>query len=335
MWRWRSGKEPLYWTERAGKRPLTVADLVECVPNFSEGRNSEIVDALETAIGSVPGAILLHRTSDTDHNRSVITFAGPPSTVVESAIRAVAKAVELIDLTLHRGVHPRLGALDVLPFVPLGGATLDDCVALAHQAGQRIWDELRVPVYFYEAAALHPGRVRLEDVRRGQFEGLLGAAISDESKQPDIGGPGLHPTAGAVIVGARKLLIAYNIDLKTTDLALAKSIARRIRTRDGGLPGVKAIGLPLASRNLVQISMNLTDFETTPPHVVYAEIARLAAAAGVEIEGSELIGLMPRKALEMAVADLLKLRSFNGHMVIENRIESAYPRFLPSPDLLP
>ena len=311
-----------------------MADLIECVPNLSAGRDPGTVDAVETAIGSVPGVILLHRTSDYDHNRSVITFAGSPSAVLESAINAVAKAVELIDLTLHRGVHPRLGALDVLPFVPLQGATLEDCVALAHRAGQRIWDDLGIPVYFYEAAALHPARIKLEDVRRGEFEGLRSAVIDDQSKRPDIGGPGLHATAGAVIVGARKILIAYNIDLKTTDLLLAKSIARRIRTRDGGLPGVKALGLPLASRNLVQISMNLTDFEMTPPHVVYAEVARLAAEAAVEIDRSELIGLMPRKALEMAVADLLKLRSFSGQMVIENRIETAYSRFIASPDLL-
>ncbi len=311
-----------------------MVDLIECVPNFSEGRELPVVRALETAIGSVPGTVLLHRTSDYDHHRSVITFAGPPRAVLESAIVAVAKAVELIDLTQHRGVHPRLGALDVLPFVPIGDSTLEDCVTLAHRAGQRIWEELGVPVYFYEAAALLPHRIKLEDVRRGGFEALRSASLTDHSKRPDIGEPGLHPTAGAVIVGARKILIAYNINLKTTDLSLAKSIAMLIRTRDGGLPGVKALGLPLASRNLVQISMNLTDFETTPPHVVFAEVARLAAAAGVEIDGSELIGLMPRKALEMAVADLLKLRSFNGEMVIENRIESAYSRSVTSADLL-
>ncbi len=274
------------------------------------------------AISSVPGSLVLHRTSDPDHNRSVITFAGDSEAVIESAIRATAKAAELIDLTHHRGVHPRLGALDVLPFVPLGDATLEDCVQIARRAGNRIWKELGIPVYFYEAAAIRPDRVKLEDVRRGEFEGLRDSAVTDETKRPDIGGPPLHPTAGAVIVGARKILIAYNINLKTTDLDVAKTIAKRIRTSGGGLPALKALGLPLLSRGLVQVSMNLTDFEQTPVHVVYSEVARLAADHGVEIEESELIGLMPRRAIELAAAGLLKMSHFDSQNVIENRIES-------------
>lgn len=296
--------------------------MIECVPNFSEGRDLARVNALEAAISSVPGSFVLGRTSDPDHNRSVITFAGSPESVLESALRAAAKAVELIDLNEHRGVHPRLGALDVLPFVPLTGASLQDCVEIAREAGNRIWNELRIPVYFYEAAATRPDRVKLEDVRRGQFEGLQEPALADSAKLPDIGGPGLHPTAGAVIVGARKILIAFNINLKTTDLEIAKSIAKRIRASSGGFPAVKALGLPLRSRGLVQVSMNLTDFEQTPVHVVYAEVARLAAERGVEIAESELIGLIPRKAVEMATAGFLKLAQFDSKCIIENQVQS-------------
>jgi glutamate formiminotransferase len=295
--------------------------LVECVPNISEGRDLSRVDAVEHAIASTPGTLLLHRTSDGDHNRSVITFAAPPEAVVDAGIRAVACAANYIDLRSQTGVHPRVGALDVLPFVPLEGLTLEDCVLLAREAGERIWNELGIPVYFYEAAATRPDRIRLEDVRRGQFERLREEVLTDPSKSPDLGGPGLHPTAGAVIVGARKILIAYNINLDTADLQLAKNIASRIRERTGGFRGVKALGLPLASRGLVQVSMNITDFESSPVHVVYAEVARLAAAAGVAIVESELIGLMPRKAIEMAAADLLKISNFESSRVVENRID--------------
>jgi glutamate formiminotransferase len=303
---------------------------IECVPNFSEGRDTSRIDALERALATVPGTLLLHRTSDTDHNRSVITFVARSGTVVEAAVRLAAEAAKLIDLNHHRGVHPRLGALDILPFVPLGGATLEQCVALAHDAGARIWNELGIPVYFYEAAALRADRVRLENVRRGQFEDLSAAVAADESKRPDIGGPSLHPTAGAVIVGARKILIAYNINLKSSDLDLAKSIARRIRESTGGFPAVKALGLPLASRGLVQVSINFTDFEKTPVHIVYSEVCRLAAEHGVEVEDSELTGLMPRKALEQVTAGMLKISHFDSRSVIENRIDMiASTRCLP------
>ncbi len=295
--------------------------LIECVPNFSEGRNLATVDAIQEAISSAAGILVLHRTSDPDHNRSVITFAGSREAVVEAAVRAAATAVQRIDLNQHRGVHPRLGALDVLPFVPLEGATLEACVDVAREAGSRIWNELGIPVYFYQAAATRPDRVRLEDVRRGQFEYLREAVLIDETRQPDLGGPSLHPTAGAVIAGARKILIAFNINLDSSDLNVAKSIAKRIRASSGGLPAVKALGLPLASRGLVQVSMNLTDFEITPPHVVYTEVSRLASAQGVEVAGSELIGLIPRRAVEMAAGDLLKLSHFGSQSVIENCIQ--------------
>lgn len=271
------------------------------------------------------GVAILHRTSDADHNRSVITFAGSFEPVVEAAVRAARVARDLIDLTQQKGVHPRVGALDVLPFVPLEGATMSDCVAVARYAGERIWHELAVPIYYYQAAALKPYRIHLEDVRRGQFEGLRELALMDETKTPDLGGPGLHPTAGAVIVGARKILIAYNINLKTDDLAIAKQIARSIRSSSGGFPAVKALGLPLVSRGLVQISMNLTDFEQTPLHVVFEEVTRLAALHGVEIEESELIGLLPRKAMEMAFEHWLKLRDFASERVIETMISRQLP----------
>ncbi len=288
------------------------------MPNFSEGRDPARLAALEAAIAGVPGSYVLHRTSDPDHHRAVITFAGEAEAVLEAAVRVTARAAELIDLNGHRGVHPRVGALDVLPFVPLGDTSLGECVALARRAGERIWGELGIPVYFYGAAALRPERRLLEEVRRGEFEGLREMVLVDETRAPDVGGPGLHPTAGAVIVGARPVLIAYNINLKSSDLALAKSIARAIRTSNGGLPCVKALGLPLVSRGQVQVSMNLTDFQVTPPHAVFEEVTRLAAAAGVAVAESELIGLMPRAAVEMACAHLLKLADFRSERVIEN-----------------
>ena len=296
--------------------------MIECVPNFSEGRNPETIDAIVASIQSVPGTMVLHRTSDWDHNRTVVTFAGREESVLESAIRATAVAAARIDLHKHRGVHPRVGALDVLPFIPLDGATIQDCIAIAHRAGERIWSELGIPVYFYEAAAKHAHRRRLEDVRRGEFESLRLEVHTEPGKRPDIGGPDLHPTAGAVIVGARKFLIAYNINLDTSDLTVAKEIARSIRASSGGLPAVKALGLALPSRGLVQVSMNLTDFEQTGVDAVFLEVARLAREREVEIVESELIGLMPRRALEQAGARLLKLTDFESQRIVENRIQA-------------
>ena len=297
--------------------------LIECVPNLSEGRDPERIRLLTEAVANVAGAALLHVTSDADHHRSVVTFAGTEEAVAQAALELARKAVELIDLNRHTGVHPRLGALDVLPFVPLEGSSLADCVRLAHAVGERIWRELEVPVYFYESAALRPERKRLEEVRRGGFEGIRQAlADGDISRTPDLGKAQLHPSAGAIIVGARPFLIAYNINLRTSDVGVAKEIARGIRTSSGGLPAVKALGLALESRRLVQVSMNLTDFETTPVHVVFQEVARLAAAQGVEIQESEFIGLIPRRALEMAAAGLLKLQGFDGQRVVESRLET-------------
>ena len=297
--------------------------LVECVPNISEGRVASRVDAVVDAIVSVPSTLLLHRTSDPDHNRSVITFAAPPKSVGESAIRAVAAAAAQIDLTQQQGAHPRLGALDVLPFVPLNGTTLEECVELAHATGRRIWNELGIPVFFYEAAARRPERERLENVRRTQFEGIREAAPHDPSLQPDLGGPALHPTAGAVIVGARKFLIAFNINLKNADISVARAIAKKIRESNGGIPGVKALGLTLVSRGLAQVSMNITDHEKAPLHLVYKAVESLAASLGAEIEESELIGLLPEEALESAVGGFLQIKNFTLSQIVETKIREA------------
>jgi len=265
--------------------------LAECVPNFSEGRDLAKVGAIVAAIESTDGVLLLDSASDADHNRCVVTFVGPPQVVLEGALRGAAKAFELIDLNRHEGVHPRIGAMDVLPFVPLEDLTLQDCARLAWQAGEEIWRRLRVPVYLYEAAALRPERVNLAEIRRGQFEGLRQEAPRNPDRRPDIGGPELHPTAGAAAVGARKFLIAFNVNLETTDVEVAKRIARAVRSSSGGLPYLKAMGVPLRSRNQVQVSMNLTVFEQTPLQVAFEAVRREAARHGVSVAGSEIVGL--------------------------------------------
>jgi glutamate formiminotransferase len=291
------------------------APLIECVANFSEGRDAATVRAIEDAIASSNGVLILRSEKDTDHNRSVITFAGPPGAVSEGALRGIGVAVERIDLRRHQGVHPRMGAADVVPFVPLEGATLADCAAIAHRTGEEVWKRFQVPVYFYEAAALTPERRLLENCRRGGFE--------NPHIKPDVGGPALHPSAGACIIGARKILIAFNINLATGDAAVARAIARKIRASSGGMPFVKALGLPLAARGLAQVSMNLTDFEQTPLHEVFDAVQREAAAHGVGIAGSEIIGLLPKKALEDAAAHYLKCENFASGLVLENRLASA------------
>jgi glutamate formiminotransferase len=262
--------------------------LIECVPNFSEGRDAQTVQAIEHAIRSVPGVILLRSEMDPDHNRSVITFAGPPDAVAQGALSGIAVAAERIDLRRHIGVHPRIGAADVVPFVPLQNATLEDCAAIAHRVGESVWKKLGVPVYFYEAAARSPERRALENVRRGGFE--------HPALLPDLGGPALHPSAGACVIGARKLLIAFNVDLDTTDLSIAQAIARKIRASSGGLPSLKAMGVPLASRSLVQVSMNLTDFTQTSLREVYETVRQEASAHGIGIAGTQIVGMVPQQA---------------------------------------
>jgi glutamate formiminotransferase len=297
--------------------------LVECVPNFSEGRDAAKVDAIVEAILSVPEVVLLDRESDADHNRSVLTFVGPPAAVADAAFRAVEKAAALIDLTRHQGAHPRIGAADVVPFIPIQGVTFEDCVKIAERLGNQIWSKLRVPVYFYEAAAKRPERVNLENLRRGQFEALLEEMGSDPARHPDVGDPVCHPTAGATVVGARKFLIAYNINLGTADAGIARKIAKTIRFSSGGFRYVKAMGVTLASRNLAQVSINLTDFEQTPMHLVFETVRKEAERHGVAVVGSEIVGLIPKKALEMSAEYFLRYENFRPELVLENRIADA------------
>lgn len=297
--------------------------LIECVPNFSEGRDLAKVDAIVAAMREVPSVLLLDCESDADHNRSVITLAGEPEAVAEAALRGVGRASELIDLTRHTGAHPRLGATDVVPFIPIEGVTIEDCVVLAKKVGGEIWQRYHIPVYFYEAAAQRAERTHLENIRKGQFEGLREEVPSNPDRSPDIGEPRLHPTAGATVVGARKFLIAYNINLNTPDLEIAKRVAKNIRFSNGGLRYVKAMGVDLKARHLAQVSINLTDFEQTPVHRVFEMVKREAERHGVSIIGSEIVGLIPKRALEMTADFYLQLENFSAAQVLENRIEAA------------
>ncbi len=295
--------------------------LVECVPNFSEGRDAAKVDAIVAAMLAVPGVSLLDREMDADHNRCVITLVAPKEAIGEAALRGVGKAAELIDLTKHQGAHPRLGAADVVPFVPIEGVTIDDCVALARQVGQRIWERFKIPVYLYEAAATRPERENLENIRRGQFEGVREEIRTNPDRAPDFGEPRLHPTAGATVVGARKFLIAYNINLNTPDVKVAKEIAKTIRFSSGGLRYVKAMGVDLKARNLAQVSINLTDFERTPIFRVFEIVKHEAARYGASIVGSEIVGLVPKRALEATSDFFLQLEGFNpDQQILENRL---------------
>jgi glutamate formiminotransferase len=297
--------------------------LVECVPNFSEGRDAAKMEAIVQAITAVPEVTLLDREADADHNRSVLTFVGPPAAVADAALRGVEKAVALIDLTKHQGAHPRIGAADVVPFIPIEGVTVEECVRLAERVGGEIWHRLRVPVYLYEAAARRPERVNLENIRRGQFEALVQEMGKEAGRAPDIGDPVCHPTAGAIVLGARKFLIAYNVNLGTPDVNIAKRIAKTIRFSSGGFRFVKSMGVMLASRNLAQVSINLTDFEQTPMHLVFETVRREAERYGVPVVGSEIVGLVPRKAIEMAAEYFLRTENFRPELVLENRIADA------------
>jgi glutamate formiminotransferase / formiminotetrahydrofolate cyclodeaminase len=297
--------------------------LIECVPNFSEGRDPAKVAAIVTAMSSLPGVYVLDREMDADHNRCVITLAGEPDAVAEAALLGTGKAMELIDLTKHTGAHPRVGATDVLPFIPIEGVTIEDCVALSRRVGHEIWKRYRIPVFFYEAAATRPDRVNLENVRRGQFEGLGEEMKHNLERQPDVGEPKVHPTAGVTVVGARKFLIAYNVNLNTSDVGIANKIAKAIRYSSGGLRYVKSMGVELKARNLAQVSINLTDFEQTPMHRVYAMVKREAERYGVMPVGSEIVGLIPKKAIEMAADFFLQLEDFSPAQVFENKLEAA------------
>ena len=302
---------------------LTMKRLIESVPNFSEGRDPAKVDAIVHAMSSVPGVYVLDREMDADHNRCVITLAGEPDAVAEAALLGTGKAMELIDMTQHTGAHPRVGAADVVPFIPIEGVTIEDCVALARRVGTEIWRRFRIPVFFYEAAATRPDRVNLENVRRGQFEGLREEMKRSHDRQPDVGEPKVHPTAGITVVGARKFLIAYNVNLNTPDVGIANKIAKAIRFSSGGLRYVKSMGVELKARNLAQVSINLTDFEQTPMHRVYEIVKREAERYGAVPVGSEIVGLVPKKAIEMAADYFLQLENFSPSQVFENKLEAA------------
>jgi glutamate formiminotransferase len=291
--------------------------LVECVPNFSEGRRPERIRAIAGAIAAVESACVLDTHLDPDHNRSVITFVAAPERVVEAAVNAVRRASELIDMRAHQGEHPRLGATDVLPFVPISGVTMDECVRIAHEAGATIARELSIPVYFYERAARRPERANLEDVRRGALELLREEIAIRPERAPDEGPFRVHDSAGAIAVGARPILIAFNVILRSDDLAAARKIARAIRARNGGLPFVKALGFRLQTRGLVQVSMNLVNYKVTGMTEVYDSIARF----GVEIESGEIVGLVPRDALDRNAAYFPKLKNFSDAKILEHQID--------------
>ena len=292
--------------------------LVECVPNFSEGTDARRVEAIVAAM-CVEGVQLLDWTMDEAHNRSIVTIAGEPAAVLESAILGAGKAVELIDLTRQQGEHPRIGAADVIPFVPISGIKLEQCVLLARQAGLEIWRRFGVPVFFYEAAASRPDRASLDEVRQGQFEGLREAVRRESSRRPDLGGPGLHPTAGACAVGARKFLVSYNIYFDSSDVAMVRAIAREIRAASGGLKGVKAIGL--LSHGRAQLSLNIPDFKATPISQVYRSVAALAARHKATVVEGEVIGLIPEAACERESEWMRHLVGFDEQTkVLEHRL---------------
>ncbi len=294
-----------------------MSTLVECVPNFSEGRDKAKVDAIINAM-KLPGVYLLDREMDADHNRCVITLVGDRENIGEAAIRGVGKAAELIDLTKHQGAHPRMGASDVIPFIPIEGVTLEDCVAIARKVGEEISRRFQIPVYLYEAAAATPERQNLENIRRGQFEGIRDEIATNPALKPDFGDPRVHPTAGATVVGARKFLIAYNVYLNTPDVEIAKKVAKAIRFSNGGLRYVKGMGIPV--RGLAQVSMNLTDFEQTPVARVFEYVKREAARYGVMPAFSEIVGLIPKKALEDAAEWFLQVENFDSSLILENRL---------------
>jgi glutamate formiminotransferase len=291
--------------------------IVECVPNFSEGREKHKVDAIVDAM-KLDGVYLLDREMDADHNRSVITLAGEREAIQEAAIRGVGKAAELIDLNQHQGAHPRLGAADVVPLIPIAGVTIEDCVAMARYVGEQIWQRYQIPIYLYEAAATSPERQNLENIRRGQFEGIRDQIATNPARRPDFGEARLHPTAGACVVGARKFLIAYNVFLNTPEVEIAKKIAKAVRFSGGGLRFLKAAGFLV--RGQAQVSMNLTDFEQTPIHRVFETVRREAARYGVVPASSEIVGLIPKRALEQAAEWFLQVENFDSSLILENRL---------------
>lgn len=299
-----------------------MARLVECVPNFSEGRDASVVGKIADAVSSSKGVILLGSEMDGDHNRSVLTFVGTPDEVADAAFEACRRAAELIDMNRHSGQHPRIGATDVIPLIPLQGVTMEECVALSISLARRIADELEIPTYLYEKSASREDRRSLSSIRKGEYEGLK-ESIQTEERRPDFGKPELHPTAGATVVGARPVLVAYNVYLGTEDVSLAKRIARKIRERDGGMPGVKALGFFIEKRKEAQVSMNLTDLSMTTPLAVFTRIVREAEAEGVSVTGSEIVGMVPVSAISEAAEDRLGLIEFDRSQIMEGRLLDA------------
>lgn len=296
--------------------------LVECVPNFSEGRRREVVEELVQVIAAVPGVTMLDSEMDPDHNRSVLTFAGEPEPAMEAAFRVIARAAERIDLTRHQGQHPRMGATDVVPFVPIEGVTLEDCAEMARALGKRVGEELKLPVFLYEAAASRPDRTSLADVRRGEFEGLREAIGKDPKKTPDFGPNAIHPTAGATAIGARRFLVAFNANLNTGDVRVAKAVAKAIREQSGGLKNVRALGFSIEDGRRAQVSMNLVNTEATPIHRVLALIRDEAARHGAAISGCEVVGLVPEYAMLDAAEHALQLEGFRRDQVLELRLKT-------------
>ena len=297
--------------------------IIECVPNFSEGRNRDTVQALLDAVTSTPDVVCLDHSMDPDHHRAVLTFCGSPEAVVKAAFRAIRTATHLIDLRNHTGVHPRVGATDVVPFIPIKGTTMEDCVQLAKRLGEQVGRELEIPVFLYEQAASRSEHAPLEAVRRGGLDGLAFRMASDPAWAPDFGPPQLHRSAGAIVIGARPPLIAFNVNLRSTDLGKARALARAVRHSNGGLPHVKAIGVELPSRKIVQVAMNLIDYRATPILTAFQAILTEAARLGIEVAGSELIGLIPQAALHHTAATALQLDHCDTSQILETRISEA------------
>lgn len=293
--------------------------LVECVPNFSEGRRKEVIEAI-VAEARARSVKVLDIESDADHNRSVLTFVGEPEAVKEAALAVSAKAIELIDLNKHQGQHPRMGAVDVVPFIPISDITMEECVGLAKDFAKEYAARFKVPVFLYEEAATRPDRRNLADVRKGEFEGLRDEIGKNPEKKPDFGPDAIHPTGGATAIGARQILIAYNVDLATSNLDLAKRIAKQVRGRDGGLPAVKALGFDLKDRGIVQVSMNMVDYKVSQLFKAFERVKSLAEQNGVQVVDSEIVGLVPMEALTDTAEFYLRLRSFNKDQILERRL---------------
>jgi glutamate formiminotransferase len=295
--------------------------IVECVPNFSEGKNMKVVDAIVKEIEKINGVSLLDRESDPDHNRSVITFMGEPNAVKKAAFMATLKATELIDMNKHKGEHPRIGATDVIPFIPISDVNMEECVNLSKELGKEIADKLNIPIYLYAEAATKPDRIKLPDVRKGEYEGLKEEIKTNSDKKPDFGPSKLHPTAGATAVGARYPLIAFNVNLDTNNLSIAENIAKKIKESSGGFKAVQAKGFDIRERGIVQVSMNLLNYEVTSMVTVFNAIKEEAEKQGVEIVGSEIIGLVPMNALIDAAEKYLKVENFKKDQILELRLK--------------